>query len=267
MTASGKPFVGLQTLVAYVSQVFLRISHNGFTLLGLALAFVMITLSVRPDLQVSGEQLLVNWLQARKVAAVGMDVEVDAIDRATAVNPKDLPKPQAAVANWLSRKYRVAPEPISALVAEAWEVGRQTRLEPTLILAVMAVESGFNPFAQSPLGAQGLMQVMTNVHTDKYEHFGGRFAAFDPVTNLRVGVKVLVDCISRAGTVEAGLKQYVGATTEDDGGYTTKVLSEQDRLRQVAQGRNVPLLATPAPAAPGATPVGVKVAMLGRPSP
>lgn len=264
MTASGKPLVSLRTLAAYVSQVFLRISHNSFTLLGLALAFVMITLSVRPDLQVSGEQLLVNWLQARKVAAIGMDIEVDAIDRATAVNPKDLPKPQAAVASWLSRKYRVAPEPISALVAEAWEVGRQTRLEPTLILAVMAVESGFNPFAQSPLGAQGLMQVMTHVHTDKYQHFGGRLAAFDPVTNLRVGVKVLEECIARAGTVEAGLRQYVGATTQDDGGYASKVLSEQERLRQVTLGRNVPLTA-PALAVQPVSPGGVKVAMLGKP--
>ena len=60
----------------------------------------------------------------------------------------------------------------------------------------MAVESSFNPFAQSPVGAQGLMQVMTHVHGDKYESFGGKLAAFDPVTNLRVGVKVLKECIA-----------------------------------------------------------------------
>ena len=84
-------------------------------------------------------------------------------------------------------KYRVAPEPLSALVAEAYEIGQQAKLDPTLILAVMAIESGFNPFAQSPVGAQGLMQVMTGVHSDKYEIFGGKLAAFDPVTNLRVG--------------------------------------------------------------------------------
>jgi hypothetical protein len=64
---------------------------------------------------------------------------------------KDLPKQQAAIAYWLSKKYRVAPEPLSALVAEAYEVGQRTaKLDPTLILAIMAVESGFNPFAQSP---------------------------------------------------------------------------------------------------------------------
>jgi soluble lytic murein transglycosylase-like protein len=61
------------------------------------------------------------------------------------------------------------------------------------------------------VGAQGLMQVMTKVHSDKYEGFGGKMAAFDPVSNLRVGAKVLKECIARAGSVEGGLKFYVGA--------------------------------------------------------
>ena len=115
------------------------------------------------------------------------------------------------MASWLSRRYRVAPEPISRLVQEAWDIGQRAELDPTLILAIMAIESSFNPFAQSPVGAQGLMQVMTRVHDDKYEAFGGKHAAFDPVTNLRVGVQVLKECIARAGSVEAGLRYYVGA--------------------------------------------------------
>jgi hypothetical protein len=192
-----------------------------------------------------------------------MDIDTDATDRATAVNPKDLPKQQAALAYWLSKKYRVAPEPLSALVAEAYDQAKRARLEPTLILAVMAIESGFNPFAQSPVGAQGLMQVMTSVHTDKYALFGGKFAAFDPVTNLRVGVRVLEECIARAGSLEGGLKQYVGASSGDDGGYASKVLSENARLIQVAQGRNVPVNAPVS--LPAVYPVLPKVGPLPRP--
>jgi len=79
---------------------------------------------------------------------------------------------------------------------------------------------------------------MTKVHTDKYENFGGKLAAFDPISNLRVGAKVLLDCIARAGSVEGGLKQYVGTTTGDDGGYSDKVLVEQQRLDNVLLGRN-----------------------------
>lgn len=247
MTALGKLARGLRTFASDVAQGFFEITHNGFALLGLAVVFCAVTLLARPDLRQAGETRLMSWLHARQAESLGLVPELDAIDRATALNPTDLPKQQAAVAYWLSKKYRVAPEPLSALVAEAYEIGARTKMDPTLILAVMAVESGFNPFAQSPVGAQGLMQVMTGVHSDKYESFGGKLAAFDPVTNLRVGVKVLQECIQRAGSVQAGLKFYVGAAhLPDDGGYAEKVMAEHARLQAVANGRAVPLVTPPA---------------------
>ena len=105
----------------------------------------------------------------------------------------------------------------------------------------MAIESRFNPFAQSPVGAQGLMQVLTRVHTDKYEDFGGQLAAFDPVTNLRVGAQVLRECIQRAGgSIEGGLKLYVGAVTSDGSGYINKVIAEHLRIQSVALGKPMP---------------------------
>ena len=172
---------------------------------------------------------------------------------------RELTRQQAAVAHWIARRYRVAPEPISRLVKEAWYVGERAGLDPTLILAIMAVESSFNPFAQSSVGAQGLMQVMTRIHDDKYEAFGGNHAAFDPVTNLRVGVQVLKECIARAGSLEAGLRYYVGAANlPDDGGYAGKVLAERNNMRLVAAGKSVPAnvalipLTLPAAAASGA---------------
>lgn len=254
MTASGKIVSGVRTFVADVTEGFLEITHNSFALIGLAVAFVVIALTARPDLRQAGEEQLMNWLQARQVEMLGMPIELEASGRATAANPKDLPKEQAAVAFWLSKKYRVAAEPLSALVAEAYDIGERSKIDPTLILAIMAIESSFNPFAQSAVGAQGLMQVMTRVHTDKYQSFGGHFAAFDPVSNLRVGVKVLQECIARAGSVEGGLRYYVGAANlPDDGGYAAKVMAEHFRLRQVANGRAMPTtppptLSTQAPA-------------------
>jgi hypothetical protein len=135
----------------------------------------------------------------------------------------------------------------------------------------MAVESSFNPFAQSPVGAQGLMQVMTKVHDDKYEAFGGNFAAFDPVSNLRVGAQVLKECITRAGGLEGGLRSYVGAANlPDDGGYAGKVLAEQSHLRLVASGKIVAInVAKPVPVAkPDATPANpVPVKATDKPSP
>ena len=229
-----------------IAQGFFDITHSGFAILGLVVVFAGITLVARPDLRQSGELELMSWLQERQEAAAGPVVEEEvevveltAVERATAANPKELPTRQAAVAYWLSKKYGVAPEPLSVLVAQAFEIGQKAKLDPNLILAIMAIESGFNPFAQSPVGAQGLMQVMTKIHSDKYQNFGGGFAAFDPVTNLRVGVKVLQECITRAGSIEGGLKHYVGAANlADDGGYAGKVLAEHARLTAVMGGQN-----------------------------
>lgn len=234
---------GIRTFSGDVIDGFFEITHNGFALIGLTLVFAVVALMARPDLQHAGEQRLIAWLESRKPAPEPTDLSPTAIERTTAASPHELPRQQAAVAYWLSRKYRVAAEPLSVLVSEAYEIGARTQLDPTLILAIMAVESSFNPFAQSHVGAQGLMQVMTRVHGDKYESAGGVLTAFDPVTNMRVGVKVLQDCIRRAGSVEAGLRHYVGAANlPTDGGYAAKVLAERDRLLRVAGGQAVPVL-------------------------
>lgn len=252
MTAPEKMKSGLRTFAGDVATGFLQITHNSFALLGLVVAFVAITLVARPNLRQTGEEQLIGWLQARQEqVAILVDAappEPEPSERAMAVNPKSLPKEQATVAYWLSKKYRVAPEPLGLLVAEAYETGARVKLDPTLILAVMAIESKFNPFAQSSVGAQGLMQVMTRVHTDKYARVGGKLAAFDPVTNLRVGVKVLQECIARAGSIEGGLRYYVGAANlPSDGGYSAKVLAEHSQLRQVASGRRIAPASAPRP--------------------
>lgn len=230
-----------------IGDGFFQISHNSFAMLGLVVVFAAAILVARPDLREAGETRLMALLLERHEATIGF-VEPGAVDRATAANPKDLPTAQAALAFWLSKKYKVAPEPLSVLVASAFEIGEKAKLDPTLILAVMAIESGFNPFAQSPVGAQGLMQVMTGIHHEKYENFGGRFAAFDPVTNLRVGVKVLQECIQRAGSLEGGLKFYVGAANlPSDGGYAAKVMAEHGRLLAVVSGKRPGFDAQPEP--------------------
>jgi hypothetical protein len=256
MTAFANFTRSTKTATTKAVNAFFKASHNGFALLGLALAFSVIALATQPQLRQSLESKITAWLQGRQFDLLGMEVRPDAVERATALNPKDLPQQQAAVTYWLSQKYRIAPEPLGALVSEAYQIGLKTTVEPTLVLAIMAVESGFNPFAQSPVGAQGLMQVMTKVHVEKYESFGGAHAAFDPLTNLRVGVRVLQDCIKRAGSIEGGLRQYVGATASiSDGGYVTKVMAEFNRLQQVAAGKSVPIFTPQQVAAVSPTPL------------
>ena len=122
MTASKNITLGVRTFATDIAQGFFEITHNGFALIGLAVMFAVLALTARPELRQVGEVKLMSWLQTRQVAVTGAAGEIDAIDRATASNPQDLPKQQAAVAYWLSKKYRVAPEPLSALVTEAYEI-------------------------------------------------------------------------------------------------------------------------------------------------
>lgn len=172
-------------------------------------------------------------------------------------------KQQQRVTNWLSKRYRVAGDAANMLVSTAYLTAHDLKLDPLLILAVMAIESGLNPFAESSMGAKGLMQVMAKVHHDKFEDLGGPQAALNPVANIRVGAQILKDYVKRTGSVEGGLKTYVGAADlATDSGYGNKVLAEYNRLKQVANGKNVPIFtrSTPAPvvAAKQATPEAAK---------
>ncbi|SAI65688.1 transglycosylase [Bordetella ansorpii] len=138
-----------------------------------------------------------------------------------------------ALRNYISRKYKVAYDATGVLVNTAYRVGREQRIDPLLLLAVIAIESRYNPFAESAVGAQGLMQVMTRVHQDKFDALadaGRKGTALDPVANIHVGTTILRDCIDRRGSVSAGLACYVGASGLDDNGYGAKVQAERRRL-------------------------------------
>lgn len=221
-------------------------ARHGMALVGLATLATLALLAAHPELRADVQRALVAGWTADDVADVVSlvtDGNEDISDRVLAADLQALPPEQARVAQWLARKYRVASEPIGALVAEAYQLGPQLRLDPALILAVMAIESRFNPFAASPWGAHGLMQVHTRVHADKFEALGGTLAVFDPLSNLRVGAAILQDAVRRAGSIPGGLRLYVGAVTSDGADYIVKVLSEYERLKRVHGGQRVPFQA------------------------
>jgi soluble lytic murein transglycosylase-like protein len=229
----------LRTVCSDVGRGLFVLTHSGLVSMGVAVALLALALSLRPDWLDQARSELVDWLRERQVLLAWLPENT--VQRVTATPLEELPPAQARVADWLARKYRIAPEPMAALVAQAHEQARRSRLKPHLILAVMAVESSFHPYAQSPAGAQGLMQVMTGIHARRYESFGGTLAAFDPQSNLHVGVDVLLEAIRlRGGSLEDGLLFYLGgdAVTED-GGYIARVREEQARLDQVADGIKV----------------------------
>lgn len=164
------------------------------------------------------------------VAAVTMN-KVSAIPAARPAASRE----QRDATIYLSRKYRVNNDAVAMLVDAAYKTGKDLGLDPLLLLSVMGVESGFNPFAESTAGASGLMQLLAKVHRDKLDDFGGPNIALNPVVNLRVGAVVLKDCIRRGGSIADGLRLYVGAGNGVDGGYGARVLQEKDKLAQAVR--------------------------------
>ncbi len=146
---------------------------------------------------------------------------------------------QHNIARFIASRYRIALDQTQEFVEYAYRTAKDLKLDPWLILAVISVESSFDPTAESNRGAKGLMQVLTRVHADKFVPFGGVAAAFDPLANMRVGAQILKEYMARDGTVETALKGYVGAALlPHDDGYGAKVLSERERIAAVAAGRN-----------------------------
>jgi soluble lytic murein transglycosylase-like protein len=148
---------------------------------------------------------------------------------------------QQNIARFIARRYQVAIEQTQYFVEYAYRTAREFKVDPWLILAVISVESSFDPKAESHQGAQGLMQVLTRVHVDKFAPFGGAAAAFDPLANIKVGAQILKEYMGRDGTVEGALKAYVGAALlPHDGGYGAKVLGERERIAAAAKGHPDP---------------------------
>lgn len=236
-----------------------ELAHHTLMMVGLFVVAGGGYLLVQPQAVAQLNQGLTHWVMARKSAAeelqalaqkpVGGIVPVAAAEEAPMPS---LTAPQKAVSTFLARRYSIAPAAMAQLVEGAWTVGKQEKLDPLLILAVISVESSFNPYAQSSVGATGLMQVMANVHRDKFEPFGGPQASLDPLANIRVGAVVLRDAIQRGGSVRTGLRYYVGASTPaTEGGYADKVLAAKAELDKVAGVRPAaPQLTAKVPAQP-----------------
>lgn len=228
MTARSAPqrqWQSLSSLFLDIREGFVEITRHSLALLGMVLLAVVLTFAARPSLQNSASEWLMGWLTSRQ-------------DETLARAVQDLLPEQAKVTHWLSRKYKVAPLALEKLVAEAWQLGQLSQLPPTLVLAVMAVESGFNPFARGTQGAMGLMQIEPVAHAETLRQFGGQLAAFDPLTNLRIGARLLQANIKAAGSVEEGLRLYGRASGQaNEQAYVERVMGEYQQMERIIRGQ------------------------------
>ncbi|HHY49547.1 MAG TPA: lytic transglycosylase domain-containing protein [Alphaproteobacteria bacterium] len=146
----------------------------------------------------------------------------------------ELSAEMARVRDWIADTYRVSEQTIAPALAAAETHAEELGFDPLLIVAIMAVESSFNPRAVSNMGAQGLMQVIPRYHKDKIGPNRGRNALFDPEVNVRVGTLVLHEGLQRYGSMQRALQYYNGALKDPKARYTRKVMAVKKRLMLIA---------------------------------
>lgn len=161
--------------------------------------------------------------------SVVMD-QLIAAPAATSVADAPLHREQQAVTEFIAKRYRVAEDAAGEFVTMAYRAGEQHRVDPLLILAVMAIESRYNPVAESTMGARGLMQVIPRYHPEKLEPHGGELALLEPAVNIQVGAQILREYTRRFGDLETALQMYAGALDEPTSQYANKVFAEKARL-------------------------------------
>ena len=142
------------------------------------------------------------------------------------------------LSEFVAKRYRVSQDVAYDLVRVAHDAGHEFQLDPLLIIAVIAIESRFNPIAESVAGAKGLMQIIPKYHYDKLEEFGGEKAVYDPAANIQVGAQILKEYLRLTGNLGSALQMYAGALSDREDQYTNKVLNEKNRLQQ-ALSQNV----------------------------
>jgi soluble lytic murein transglycosylase-like protein len=196
-------------------------SRTGCALFGFAVLCALIIPVVRESLmRVVAAHLYAN--ESRAISQVAFGTIAGSVSQSE----------QSAVVEMLAKRFRVAEEAVAEFVTLAYRIGPDNGVDPALLLAVMCVESKFNPVAESVYGAKGLMQIIPRFHMDKVAAHGGEDAMLDPDVNILVGAQVLRTYLQRFGDLETALQAYGGAIDEPSGQYAAKVLAERARIEQ-----------------------------------
>ena len=137
--------------------VMSRLTLSVFTLIQNALMVSGIVLIVGLFGVYSGKTAFIDGLKSFLPANTASVTE-DAVDDEVAEAPAEALSPRMRGAlDYVAKRYRVSNDALLPVFATAQAAGRDLKLDPLLIIAVIGVESGFNPLSQSVVGAQGLM--------------------------------------------------------------------------------------------------------------
>lgn len=139
--------------------------------------------------------------------------------------------------------YSIAPAFARRVVKAAHDIGERERVDPVLLLALVGVESRFNPKAKNASGAIGLTQTIPRWHPEKVAFIQRQGKPLtDPEANLRMGAKILAEYtqLSR-GDQMRGLQRYNGSLKDPRQAYAKKVMGVYSRLAYRLPGEDEPV--------------------------
>ncbi|HQE40386.1 MAG: lytic transglycosylase domain-containing protein [Zoogloea sp.] len=216
----------------HAASFMLHFAHGGLLVAGLIVTLFIASRIANHGVQgLSVGSLIGNSSPSVAVEELVPEVEPVAVADST---PAKLSPDLQRVKGYIAKRYQVSAVALEPLLAAAQQTGRSVGVDPLLLVAVMAIESRFNPFAESPMGAQGLMQVIPKWHPDKVDVKSDKGAMFNPDTNIRVGALVLKEYIQSTGSVERALQQYNGSS-DPATPYANKVMAVKAQLSQAAR--------------------------------
>jgi hypothetical protein len=226
-------------VVSSIAQYLLMITGLLFLLGVASVVFKGSGNSGPRDAHSSASVLIANVLAPNVIVQSGQAAPSPSAEPGSGIGP-DAEAPSltpsfTGALEYVKRRYRVSADAVLPVFEVAEMIGRERRIDPLLILAIIGVESGFNPFAESTMGARGLMQVIPRFHMDKLPKGKDVRHLFDPAINIRVGVHVLEEAIRRRGGLIAGLQSYAGSS-DTEGRYANRVLNEKARLEKAVRG-------------------------------
>lgn len=136
---------------------------------------------------------------------------------------------------YISEKYDVDKTQVSHIWETVVAETANTNIDPLLMMAVIQVESSYQPTARSSVGALGLTQVMPKVHAGRLER--GE-SLLEPKVSIRVGTEVLAEYLKiENGNLARALQRYNGSLGDPRQRYARHILREKRELERVHMGR------------------------------
>jgi soluble lytic murein transglycosylase-like protein len=119
------------------------------------------------------------------------------------------PVPVASLDRVLERKMpRADPEDRLRLAEAILDEARHAAVDPFFVLALIAVESGFDHEAESHRGARGLMQMLPSTLEREVERSEIEGELDDPVTHVRAGIRYYRRLLRAFGNHDVALMAY-----------------------------------------------------------